>query len=719
MPQQFDVRLTTANKLEGLLLAEAQNLGLEAAKETRGAVYGRASLATIYDLLLGSRLASRLLLPLTTVPADDADAFYRGLRSFAWEDHIAWPLKLAVQCHGRTAAIRHTRFAAQRVKDAIADRARAQATTISVDRDNPDTRISVRLRDDGAEIALDLSGDSLHRRGYRQDTVEAPLKEPLAAAILIRAGWPDQADEGKVLFDPCCGAGTLLAEGAMIATGMAPGLLRRAFGLGGWRSHDPACWRSRREAAAASVRRDAGGLPSIIGHDRDTSAVAATRANMERLDLPCSWEVGVADVQHDDAAWPPGPGLLVTNPPYGHRMASRDGSDDTLYERLGGRARKELPGWRLAVVSDRSERLARLGLRSSRLYHLMNGRLDCHVGVYDIATPSSDTGSRPMKPGQPDAALSNRLLKNDRHLTRWRRRENVGAYRTYDTDMPEYPVAIEIYATATGSQARIIPRSTGAHPVNPISSRAMRRVTASVVATFQLGEEAIHLIRHTVPNGAAIDTDAQNHTAGVIQEGAARFKVAVTAPATGVDISQRGLRQRLHREAHNRRVLDLFASTGTATIQAAMGGASTTTSIEPSHVGSGWLRDNLTLNGLPEGCGHDIIMDDPASWLPKATERGQSWDIIVLNAVTAFDGHGDDPVQGHDAPIGELMRLAKRALAPGGWMYVTTQREGSAPGPAETVEWGGTEITRGVLPPDYRRQTPAWRCWLISAHANR
>jgi 23S rRNA (guanine2445-N2)-methyltransferase / 23S rRNA (guanine2069-N7)-methyltransferase len=699
--------ITTANNLEGLLLDEAAALGLSAASQTRGAVQGAADRDTIYRILLGSRLASRVLLPLTTAPAADADAFYRALRAFPWEAYLAYPLRLAVQCHGRSDGIRHTRFGSQRVKDAIADRARAAGQSVEVDLEAPDARISVRLRNDRAELALDLAGDSLHRRGYRRDRGEAPLKEPLAAAILMRAGWPARAADSRTLFDPCCGAGTLLAEGGMMAADLAPGLLRERFGLNGWRHHSEADWQRSRAAATQRVIRDPEALPELVGHDSDPAAVRAAAANLERIGLACTTTLRVGDAHADDPPWPEGPGVMVTNPPYGQRLRNGDEAE-SLYARLGERARRELPGWRMAVFSDRSQHLAALGLQSRRVYKLLNGQLACRLGIYDIHAATQPAPAKPHHPAPPE--LRNRLGKNLKHLARWRRREGIGAYRIYDAEIPEYPVTIDVYEGEDETRARIGAYEPPAHLPRRKAEARRRAVVAAVAEALSLPEASIHTVAP-----AHDETNRPTETPGplVIQEGPARYQVDPAARCdTGLSLAQRGLRERVRRQIPGQRFLNLAAGNGAATVQAALAGASATTSVDPTAESAAWLRAHLALNGAAGAAEHEIITANVPDWLQRSGAAERRWDSVLLDTACHSVGHGDN------ASPAALVRSALSVMAPGGCLTIVATEPAVELSADAVAPFALHEISRRLVPPDFARGPTPFRCWLVQDTAN-
>lgn len=243
MRDTLEFFITCPKGIEGLLLDEVRALGAESAKETVAGVYASGSMELGYRLCLWSRLANRVLLILQRFPAGDAQALYDGVARVDWADHLASNGTLAVDYSGSLPGIDNTHFGALRVKDAIVDRLRTPSgERPSVDKSNPQLRVNVHCRNGEVQLALDLSGNSLHQRGYRLQQGAAPLKENLAAAVLIRANWPAMAAQGAALADPMCGSGTFLVEAGLMAADIAPNLQRQHWGFSHWLQHVPAMW---------------------------------------------------------------------------------------------------------------------------------------------------------------------------------------------------------------------------------------------------------------------------------------------------------------------------------------------------------------------------------------------------------------------------------------------------------------------------------------------
>ena len=320
---------TAARGLEPLIVKELAGLGATDTKEQGGGVSFKGGLEVAYRACLWSRLASRILFPLAKFPLEGEDgtaSLYQAALKVDWTKIFDARKSFAIEVAGHSPVISHTHYAGLKIKDAIADTFRDKTgARPSVDTDNPHLRVHLHLHKDHATLSLDLSGASLHRRGYRRAGAMAPLKENLAAAILIRANWPELAAAGAPLLDPMCGSGTLVIEAALMAADVAPGLMRERFGFEAWSEHQPDLWREL--LAEAHTRADAGlarELPVMIGQDVDASALRAARDNAKRAGLAEHLRFESCDLamaRPPDSA-PAKPGLVVTNPPYGERMGA-------------------------------------------------------------------------------------------------------------------------------------------------------------------------------------------------------------------------------------------------------------------------------------------------------------------------------------------------------------------------------------------------------------
>ena len=391
---------TTAKGMEDLLASELRELGAQAVDVRRAGVSFAGDLESAYRVCLWSRIANRVLLPLATFRATTPQALYDGVRTIRWADHVDPRRTLAVDCVTSQSKVTHSHFAALKTKDAIVDQLRVETgTRPSVDVAQPDVRVNVYLHADRAVVSIDLSGESLHRRAYRQRGAAAPLKENLAAAILALADWPRHAAAGAPLIDPMCGSGTLPIEAALMAAHIAPGRGRTYFGFLGWRGHQAATWARLRQEAEAREIRDPKRLPPIHGYDASPAMVRAALTNVERAGLRGRVHIEKRSLETCEPITIRGraatPGILVVNPPYGERVGDRAGLGD-LYAMLGDTLRRKFPGWTGCVFTGNPALSKRIGLRAARRHILYNGAIECRLLVFPISAQPvrDDAGPR-------------------------------------------------------------------------------------------------------------------------------------------------------------------------------------------------------------------------------------------------------------------------------------------------------------------------------------
>ncbi|HSH26458.1 MAG TPA: bifunctional 23S rRNA (guanine(2069)-N(7))-methyltransferase RlmK/23S rRNA (guanine(2445)-N(2))-methyltransferase RlmL, partial [Wenzhouxiangella sp.] len=465
MPKRHALFATAPRGLQDLLAAELESIGLAGAHPQRGGVAFEADLAGAYRACLWSRIANRVLLPIAQFEADDDEALYRGAGAVEWSAHLGLGDTLAVDFTGIKAAISHSRFAAQRVKDAVVDQLRASdGSRPSMDVRQPDVRINVHMHGQDVTVAIDLSGESLHKRGYRETGVAAPLKENLAAAMLYRADWPAIAAKGGAFVDPMCGSGTLAIEAAWMASDTAPGLMRTRFGFQRWRGHDDTVWKTLVDEALDRQQAGLERLPPIAACDHDRQAVRRALANVERAGMNGRIHVERADVSAVSVPAGVDHGLVATNPPYGERVGEQH-ELLPLYLRLGEALRSRFPGWRAIVLNGAG---CEIGLKPDKSWRMFNGPLECRLERFEIASESD--GPRAV----PAEDLVNRLQKNARQLGKWLKREGVSCYRLYDADIPEYALAVDVYGGESGQWLHVQEYEPPAS-VDPVKARGRLR----------------------------------------------------------------------------------------------------------------------------------------------------------------------------------------------------------------------------------------------------
>lgn len=380
---KYNVFVSCAKGLEYLLEAETKNLGLDIVKVSPQGVFGEATLETLYQLGLRSRLANRVQVMLFEGNAFDGRSIYELCRKFSWHKVFSAEKTFAVEFHGSSDLIRNTMYGAQVIKDAIVDHFSERGGRPDVSKYNPHIRIQAFFKEDFLNVSLDFTGYSLHQRGYRLETTEAPLKETLAAAILMRANWPVLALQGHDFYDPFCGSGTLVIEAAMMAAEIAPGLLRQDQSFIYWEGHKPELWKKVRESARKRVKPV---TINIEGSDIDARAIFNAKENAERAGVSHLVKFAQHDVAKSKSQRPKG--LLVTNPPYGQRIGDNEDLY-SLYQDLGSTAHRFFSGWEMAFLTSNPELARAVGLRSRKQYAFFNGALKCKL--YCISLDETNT----------------------------------------------------------------------------------------------------------------------------------------------------------------------------------------------------------------------------------------------------------------------------------------------------------------------------------------
>ncbi|MFR0674711.1 bifunctional 23S rRNA (guanine(2069)-N(7))-methyltransferase RlmK/23S rRNA (guanine(2445)-N(2))-methyltransferase RlmL [Enterobacterales bacterium AW_CKDN230030176-1A_HGKHYDSX7] len=728
MSDRHELYLTCPKGLEGLLAEEARTLGLQEVREHTSAIRGSADMETAYRLCLWSRLANRVLLVLERFSMNNAEDLYHGVQGVDWQDHLAADGSLAVEFSGHGSGIDNTHFGALKVKDAIVDRLRNRdGLRPSIDKLNPDVRVHLRLDRGEAILSLDLSGHSLHQRGYRLQQGAAPLKENLAAAVLIRAGWPRIAAAGGALTDPMCGVGTFLVEGAMIAADIAPNLKRERWGFSAWLGHVPALWRKVHDEAVA---RAAAGLAKpplwIRGYEADPRLIQPGRNNVERAGLS-DWikiyqgEVGTFEPRPDQNQ----KGLVISNPPYGERLGD-EASLLYLYQNLGERLRQACMGWEAAVFTGAPELGKRMGLRSHKQYAFWNGALPCKLLLIKVQPDQFVTGERrttdtEVDPGQQvpvataEAArlsegaqmFANRLQKNLKQLGKWARREQVECYRLYDADMPEYAVAVDLYKDWVHVQEYAAPRS-----IDPEKAQArLLDVLAAIPRALGVAQERVVLKRRERQSGTRqYERQATQGQFLEVAEGGVKLLVNLTDYLdTGLFLDHRPMRMRIQREAAGKRFLNLFCYTATATAHAAKGGARSTTSVDLSKTYLDWARRNLSLNGFSDK--HRLEQGDVMAWLQNARD---TFDLIFIDPPTFSNSKRMEGVFDIQRDHVELLDLAMARLAPEGVLYFSNNFRRFELDANLAERYGVEEISAQTLDPDFARNGKIHRAWRLT-----
>jgi 23S rRNA (guanine2445-N2)-methyltransferase / 23S rRNA (guanine2069-N7)-methyltransferase len=705
MGRMHELFITTALGTEALLRSELEELGLGSVRERSAGVSARGDLDAAYAACLWSRVASRVLWPLAEIDASDADSLYRAARELDWTDHLGAEDTFAVEVSAAGAAIAHTGHAGLRLKDAVVDCLRERlGSRPSVDTDSPGFALDLHLRGDRAVVSVDLSG-ALHRRGYRSSTGPAPLRETLAAALLLRARWPEVAAQGGGLVDPTCGSGTLLVEAAWMVGDVAPGLLRGVTASPAWRGHEPKRWGAQLEEAQRRRSEGAVRIPPIAGYDLDPAAIERARASVEAAEI--GEYVKLTEAGMEAARPNAAGGLLIANPPYGARMGD-PAELPALYKALGNTMREHFSGWEAALLLGEPGLGQHIGLRAKRRHTFFNGPIECRLLRFEISERYEQGERKPAEASEESEAFANRLRKNQKKLRPWIDRESIEAYRLYDADLPEYAVAVDVYGDSLHVQEYAPPKS-----IDPDKAkRRLRDVRLRLSEVLEIPRERIFLKTRRKQKGKdQYEKMSEESVELVVREGRARLIVNLSDYLdTGLFLDHRPTRELIAMLANGKRLLNLFCYTATVTVHAALGGARSSTSVDLSRTYLDWGRRNFELNGIDEKV-HELVRADCFKWVREHKDR--RYDLIFLDPPTFSTSKAMtgtlDVQRDHAGLIAACMEL----LAAGGTLLFSTNRKKFRLDATVSERWSVEELTAKTIPKDYERSPKVHQCWAI------
>ncbi|PIJ51346.1 23S rRNA (guanine(2445)-N(2))/(guanine(2069)-N(7))-methyltransferase [Erwinia sp. OLTSP20] len=698
---------STARGLEELLKSELEQLGASECQIVQGGVHYQGDDRLMYQSLMWSRLASRILLPLTECRVYSDLHLYLGVQAIDWTTIFSGDKSFAVHFSGINEVIRNSQYGALKVKDAIVDSfTRNNLARPNVDREQPDIRINVWLHKETASIALDLSGEGLHQRGYRQQAGLAPLKETLAAAIVLRSGW----QPGTPMVDPMCGSATLLIEAAMIAADRAPGLHRTHWGFSGWSQYDDELWKNVRSEAQVRARRGLQETSSrFFAYDNDDRVLTQAKANARRAGVAELISFARQDVIHLTNPLHQGPtGTVISNPPYGERLDSEPALI-ALHSLLGRRLKQHFAGWQLSLFSASVDLLSCVQLRADRQFKAKNGPLDCIQKNYHLAAGSGESAGAEVA-----GDYANRLRKNLKKIDKWAQQQGINCYRVYDADLPEYNVAVDRYADWVVIQEYAPPKTIDAH-------RARQRLFDVISATLSVLElPANRLVlktRERQKGKSQYQKLSEKGDSFEVQEYEARLWVNLTDYLdTGLFLDHRIARRMLGEMSQGKDFLNLFAYTGSASVHAGLGGARTTTTVDMSRTYLEWAERNLRLNGL-SGRQHRLIQADCLGWMSETDEQ---FDLIFIDPPTFSNSKRMEESFDVQRDHLRLMRDLKRLLRAGGTVVFSNNRRGFKMDHDGLKALGllAQDITVRTQSLDFARHRQIHNCWLIT-HAGK
>lgn len=375
--QDFKMIAKTIFGLEEVLSTELQRLGARDIEAHNRAVSFTGDKGFMYKANICLRTALRVLVPIKTFTVSNEKDLYDSIQNMNWEEYIDVNDTLAIDTVLNSELFTHSQYISQKTKDAIVDQFRAKhGIRPSVDLERPTLRIHLHIFNDTCTVALDSSGESLHKRGYRDKTNLAPLNEVLAAGMVLLSGW----DKRKTFIDPMCGSGTILTEAALIANNIPPGYFREQYGFEGWKKFLPFEEELYSTIFDAAIDKITNHSQQILGGELSPNVAKKAKSNIKFAKVDDIVSIKVADIKDFEA--PTGGGIVIINPPYGERMVKDNITE--LYKMIGDTFKKNFTGYDCWILTSNMEALKHVGLRPSRKITLYNGQLECKFVKYEM-----------------------------------------------------------------------------------------------------------------------------------------------------------------------------------------------------------------------------------------------------------------------------------------------------------------------------------------------
>ncbi len=726
---------TSPKGVSELLRDELLSFGAESVKVQPSGATFEGSMEVGYRACLWSRLANRIFYTVLDEELDNQEAMLEAVSQIDWLEHLDASSTFAVSFSGQGLGIDHTHYGALKIKDGVVDYFREQGLDRpSVDKEYPDLRIHGHVNRNKLTVGIDLSGHSLHQRGYREGLqVSAPLKENVAAAILMRADWRNIAKRGGVFYDPMCGSATFLIEAAMMASDCAPGLMKASEkGLVTWKQYDETLWNKLLLEAEEREVEGLKNLPDIFGSDishrsLDIATEAIYAAGYSDIITVKQMSLAQGRRWGDWQA-----GLIVSNPPYGERLGELE-EVKQVYMQLGDYLKMEFSGWQAAILTCHKELGMYLGIKAKRSHDFYNGAMECKLFRLEIeekwfreaAMSANQNLAVQIERLQPDLKdsggahmLANRLKKNKQNLKGWVKQKDIQAYRVYDADLPEYALAIDLYHTLEGSSWLMVAEYAPPRSVNPANARRRLYEAMSILPTvFDIpADRVIYKVRSQKKGNDQYERLEENKVFFTVQEGLAKLRVNFTDYLdTGLFLDHREVRQYVAKLASGKSLLNLFCYTASVTVQAAMYGAKSSLSLDMSKTYLYWAKHNYLNNNVDQQQ-HLLKQVDVIDWL--ATESlapEQKFEVIFLDPPSFSSSKRMDGTLDIQRDHVNLINQSLALLAEGGKLVFSNNLKKFKLNVAAFEDlWHIENLTQKTLPKDFARNKKIHQVWVFS-----
>ncbi|WP_432772684.1 bifunctional 23S rRNA (guanine(2069)-N(7))-methyltransferase RlmK/23S rRNA (guanine(2445)-N(2))-methyltransferase RlmL [Francisella salimarina] len=713
--QNFTFFASCAKDIELLLKDELDALGISSSEKLAGVEF-EGSFEDAYKVCIYSHLASQVMLKIATQKVTDQQALYDFISSINWLDYFDVNTAFKIIISGKHYDFNNTMFVSQKTKDAIVDQFRRETNERpNIDTDNPDNIIKLHLHKQYVNVLLCLNIESLHKRSYRQFQGQAPLKESLAAAILIKAGWLDELKkEQPILIDPMCGSGTILIEAALMAKNIAPVLLNKEFKLFNSKLHDEDLWSNLLEIAKKAQK------PTnviIQGYDIDNNVLDKADRNIYQAGVEDAVNIKRQDIRDLENEFD-SEGLIVTNPPYGERLYG-DQLDELLdiFNGFGDRLSQDFYGWKVAILTSFGESIKEMQLRTTKKNKFYNGAIETVLYQFDINEHARFKHESQLEKNIRIAEacaqksdehidFSNKLKKNLKNLKPWLKQSGVECYRLYDADIPTFAVAVDIYGEHVFLQEY---RADATIDQNMAKQRFYQAIY-QIHKTLDIQYENIHTrVRQRQKGKEQYQKNNDKNNFHVINEFDAKFYVNFDDYLdTGVFLDHRKIRQLVAKASKNKTLLNLFSYTCTASVHAALKGAKTT-SVDMSNTYLEWGKNNFELNNL-DIKKHNFIQADCISWLKSNSEK---FDVIFLDPPTFSNSKRMDDILDIQRDHELLINLAMDSLKKDGVLYFSNNYRRFKMSSEIIAKFDCENIDKKCLSRDFLSNKNIHNCWEI------
>jgi 23S rRNA (guanine2445-N2)-methyltransferase / 23S rRNA (guanine2069-N7)-methyltransferase len=736
---KLDLIATSTFGLEAVVARELEALGYAAKIIQAGRVLFSGDEADICRANLWLRAADRVLLRLGSFEARDFGELFDRTFALPWEAWIAADAAFPVSGRSIKSQLSSVPACQKIVKKAVVEKLKAVYGVDWFAETGPKYSIEIALLENLATLTIDTSGAGLHKRGYRPLAGKAPLKETLAAAMVLLSFWRPE----RPLLDPFCGTGTIPIEAALIGRNLAPGL-HRSFAAEAWPRVPATLWEAARQAARDAAKP---ALPQrILGTDLDPHALRMARYHAEKAGV--AEDIHLQQHAFGELTSKRQYGCVICNPPYGERMGG-PGEVSAIYRAMP-EVFRHLKTWSFYILTAHPEFEAIVGQAAHRRRKLYNGRIECTyyqfygpkpareggggkaapqaapeppLAASPAAPPVAPSGKRATVPPGPPAfgGLSSkafqqaeifraRLSNRSRHLRRWPTKMGITCYRLYEKDVPEVPLVVDRYEDCL--HIAEFERPTDHTPAEHADWLDLMKQTAAGV--LEIPVENVFLKGRRRQRGTAqYERIGSQERTLVAHEGGLGFEINLSDYLdTGLFLDHRVTRSMVRGLAAGKRFLNLFAYTGAFTVYAAAGGAASTVSVDLSNTHLDWARRNMALNGLT-GPEHQFLRDDALGFL-RSCGRRAAFDLAVVDPPTFSNSKMLEDFWDVQRDHAELLNRLAELMTPGGIIFFSTNFRRFKLAEAELRGLAVREISRQTVPADFRNRRihRTWRMTL-------